>query len=174
MLHIYYGKGKGKTSSALGLIIRACGYKKRVVLFRFLKPKSLFTGEDTTLNKLPNVKEIRFNYPHPMFLKKLGRKDMKSLRNQVRHTLIKLKETVKRGKFDILVLDEILNLMDLGLVNDDELIKLIKQIEDKKEVILTGRKAPKKLKEIANYITEFKLIKHPFQKGIFARKGIEY
>ena len=174
MIHIYYGKGKGKTSSALGLIMRACGSKKKIVLFRFLKPKNMPSGEDIFLSKLSNLKEFRFNYPHPIFIKGFNKKGGKVLENQINNSLNTLKAVIKQGRFDILVLDEILNLINLGTVNEADIIKLIKKLRNKKEVILTGRKASNKLKRIADYITELKLIKHPFQKGISARKGIEY
>jgi len=174
MIHIYYGKGKGKTSSALGLIIRACGCKKRIVLFRFLKPKSLSSGEDKILTKLPNLKEFRFDYPHPMFIKILNSKKTNLLKNQIKESLTKLETVAKQKKYDILVLDEILNLIDLGFVKQEYLLKLLRRIKNTKEVILTGRNMPKKIPRLADYITELRLVKHPFQKGILARRGIEY
>jgi len=173
MLHIYYGKGKGKTSAAIGLIIRASGYKKRIVFFRFLKPKSWLSGEDITLKKLPNLKEFRFDYSHPLFIKNFNSKKNKALKKEIRKSLRVLKTTAKQGDFDILVLDEFLNLLNLGLVNKKSIITLLKKLAEK-EIILTGRNMPKDFYKIADYITEFKLVKHPFQKGILAREAIEY
>lgn len=174
MLHIYYGKGKGKTSAALGLILRAAGYKKRIYLFQFLKPKDLFSGEHASIQKLPNVKQIRFSQKHPIFMIKDKEKQIIKLRLHVKESITKLKNIIKNKKFDILVCDEMLNLIDCGLIKENEIVNIFKKIKQKKEIILTGRTMPNKLFRIADYITEFKLVKHPFQKGTLARRCIEY
>lgn len=174
MLHLYYGKGKGKTSAALGLILRAAGYKKRIVLFQFLKPKDLFSGEYTSLKKFPNVKQIRFNQKHPIFMVKDRRKQISKLKIHVKESISKLKQIIKKGRFDILVCDEMLNLINAGLIKERDAIAIFAKIRNKKEVILTGRGIPKKLTKIADYITKFRLVKHPFQRGVLARKTIEY
>lgn len=174
MLHIYYGKGKGKTSAALGLILRAAGYKKKIILLQFLKPKSLFSGEQASLSKLPNVRQIRFDQTHPIFMLKDKKKKSEKLKIHAQESILKLKQIIKSMNFDILVCDEILNLLDLGLIKENELATMLRKIKNKKEVVLTGRQKPEKLAKIADYITEMRLIKHPYQKGILARKSIEY
>ncbi|MFH1621877.1 MAG: cob(I)yrinic acid a,c-diamide adenosyltransferase [Candidatus Omnitrophota bacterium] len=174
MLHVYYGKGKGKTSAALGLILRAAGYKKRIYLFQFLKPKDLFSGEHASIQKLPNVRQIRFSQKHPIFMIKDKEKQIGKLRLHVKKSMVKLNNIIKSKRFDVLVCDEMLNLIDCGLIKEDDIVNIFKKIKQKKEIILTGRTKPNKLSRIADYITEFKLIKHPFQKGILARKTVEY
>ena len=174
MLHIYYGKGKGKTSAALGLILRACGYNKRIVLFQFLKPKKIFCGEYASLKKFSNVKQIRFEQKHPIFMQECGKKQVKELKEHIQESLLKLKKIIQNKKFDILICDEILNIIHKKLIKEEYVVKMFKNVSVRKEIILTGRNKPKKLAAIADYITEFRQIKHPFQKGILARKSIEF
>lgn len=174
MLHIYYGKGKGKTSSALGIILRAAGYRKKIILFQFLKPKKIFSGEYASLKKIPNVKQIRFNQRHPIFMLKNKEEQIVKLKKHILKSMLKLKEIIQKGYFDILVCDEILNLVYDDFIKEQDVIKLLNKVKDKKEIILTGRNKPNKLIKLADYVTEFNQIKHPFQRGILARKSIEY
>ena len=99
---------------------------------------------------------------------------MNKLKSRIRQSISVLKQIVNKGNFDILVCDEILNVISTGLVKESEIITIFKEVKDRKEIILTGRPKPKKLTKIADYITELRLAKHPFQKGILARKSIEY
>lgn len=174
MLHIYYGKGKGKTSAALGLILRAAGYKKKIILFQFLKPRNLFSGEQASLKKLANVKQVRFDQKHPLFMVKEKKKQISELKIHIQKSMLKLKEVIQKKDFDILVCDEMLNLISEDFIKEDDVIKMLSKIKNKKEIILTGRDMPRKLLQIADYVTELRLIKHPFQKGILARRCVEY
>ena len=174
MLHIYYGKGKGKTSAALGLILRASGYNKRIVLFQFLKPKRFVSGEHKSLNKLPNVKQIRFDQKHPIFMKKRKKKQLEDLKQHINKSIQELKKVIRKRDFDILVCDEILNLINVGFIKESDLISYFGKIKSSREIVLTGRNKPKRLTRIADYVTELRLIKHPFQKGILARRSIEF
>jgi len=174
MLHIYYGKGKGKTSSALGLILRACAYNKKIVILQFLKPDKIFSGEHACLSKFGNVKQIRFNQQHPMFLKNLNKEKISKLKEDVYKSILKLKEILEDKSVNIVICDEILNIIGEGLLKEDALVSAFRKIKNRKEIILTGRRKPKKLLAIADYVTNFRLIKHPFQKGILARKAIEF
>ena len=174
MLHIYYGKGKGKTSAALGLILRAAGHKRKIVLFQFLKPKGLFSGEYASLKKFPNVRQVRFNQKHPIFMISDKDKQICKTKIHIRKSMSKLREIIKKKGFDILVCDEILNLIDCGFIKEKDIVTIVNKIKGKKEIILTGRNTPKKLVAMADYVTEFRLVKHPFQRGILARKNIEY
>ncbi|MDD5618074.1 MAG: cob(I)yrinic acid a,c-diamide adenosyltransferase [Candidatus Omnitrophica bacterium] len=174
MLHIYYGKGKGKTSSALGLILRACAYDKRIILFQFLKPNKIFSGEQLGLKRLKNIKQIRFDQEHPMFMKKSGKLNIVKLKENIDKILSELNKILRKKDFDILVCDEILNIIHKDLINEKTIISMFNKIKNNKEIILTGRNKPKQLLKIADYTTEFRLIKHPYQKGILARKSIEF
>jgi cob(I)alamin adenosyltransferase len=174
MLHIYYGKGKGKTSSALGLILRAAAYGKKIVLIQFFKPTKAFSGERLSLKKLKNIKQIRFNQHHPIFIKNLDNGQIEKLKENIDKAILKLKKILRKEKFDIIVCDEILNIIHKKLVKEEDIMKLLSKFGCKKEIILTGRNKPKKLIKIADYVTEFRAGKHPFQKGILARKSIEF
>ncbi|MDD5291890.1 MAG: cob(I)yrinic acid a,c-diamide adenosyltransferase [Candidatus Omnitrophica bacterium] len=174
MLQIYYGKGKGKTSSALGLILRASAYNKRIILFQFFKPSKIFSGEHLSLKKLKNVKQVRFNQQHPMFLKNSKKQTPQELKKNIDKTILELKKILRKKDFDILVCDEILNVIHKNLVKENKIVKIFCRIKNDKEIILTGRNKPDKLLKIADYVTEFSLKKHPFKKGILARKSIEF
>lgn len=174
MLHIYCGKGKGKTSCALGLIVRACGYDKKIVLFQFLKPKHIFSGEHASLKKFPNVQIIQFEHDIPIFCARPQKEQKALLDTHLAESMKRLKSLLNEGSFDILILDEILNLVRPDYLSENELCVLIKPLIATKEIILTGRIKPKRLCAIADYVTELKEIKHPFQKHVLARKAIEF
>lgn len=174
MLHIYYGKGKGKTSAALGLMLRAAGYKKRIILFQFLKPANVLSGEYASLKKFSCVKLVRFSQTHPIFMRKKGPRQIQGLKAELCSSIEQLRSVIKKGDFDILVCDELLNTIGKGWVSEDMLVRLFGPVKKDKEIILTGRIKPKKLCRIADYITECRLVKHPFDRGVLARKGIEY
>ena len=174
MLHIYYGKGKGKTSAALGLALRAAGYKKRIIFFQFLKPKNFKSGEHLSLKKLKTIQQIRFNQRHPIFAKKNCSCSLQNLKKEINASLEKLRDILKKKNFDILICDELLNCIHKNVLDETTLIQLFKPIKNEKEVILTGRKKPQGLFVIADYITECRCLKHPFDKGILARKAIEF
>ncbi|HDL09792.1 MAG TPA: cob(I)yrinic acid a,c-diamide adenosyltransferase [Candidatus Omnitrophica bacterium] len=171
-VHIYYGKGKGKTTSALGLVLRSLGWKKKIAVFFFLKPSP--TGEKRFLAQISDIKIYSYNQIHPIFWRKnQERKEWRKLLSEVKKALNDL-DIVLTQKYDLIVLDEILNLLDLGLITRDYLIKIIKSRLPRTEIVLTGRKCPRFLKKYADYITEMKFVKNPYYSGIKARRGIEY
>ena len=174
MLRIYYGKGKGKTSAALGSIMRAAGYGKKITLVQFFKPRKILCGEYKSLKKLSCVRQIRFKVQHPFFTKKKSPQDLKKLKSSLKDCTDSLKSIIKENDFDILVCDELLNLLGVQCIQEKILCELIAPLKNKKEIILTGRDKPKQLMRIADYATECKLIKHPFEKGAKARRAIEY
>lgn len=174
MLHIYYGNGKGKTSCALGIIMRACGYDKKIILFQFLKPRHILSGERISLKKFPSVKVFQFNHDLPIFTARPSKKQRALLRKHLAASMRCLNKLIKKRSFDILILDEVLNLIRLNCLSERKLCSLLKPLQATKEVILTGRAKPKKLLAIADYVTELKEIKHPFQKHVLARKAIEF
>ncbi|MGE4357087.1 MAG: cob(I)yrinic acid a,c-diamide adenosyltransferase [Candidatus Omnitrophota bacterium] len=172
LVHIYYGKGKGKTTSALGIALRAWGWGRKIIIFQFFKPKSLPSGEVKAVEKLGReIKIVRFGYKHPLFCKKIERKKVKLALDKF---LKEIKCEIEQEDYDLIILDEILNAVDSGLVSEKVIIDLMKQKPKATELILTGRPFIDKLKKYADYISEIKEIKHPFQRGIKARKGIEY
>lgn len=174
LIHIYYGNGKGKTSSAIGLLIRSLGWGRKVCLFQFLKPKRSKSGELNLLKELSNVKLFQYDQVHPIFWgRSEGKKMWRKLIREVKRALLDLEEEIVKG-YDLLVLDEFLNLFDLGFVNKEYFTYLLEKKSPKTELVLTGRKLPKWLRRYGDYIVEFKSKKHPYERGMGARKGVEY
>lgn len=174
LIHIYYGNGKGKTTASFGLALRCLGWKKKVGIFMFLKSRRYKSGEIKLFKKIPNLKIYIYNQVHPYFWAKANQEgNRKTLLKEVKRSLQDLDNEIKRG-YDLIVLDEILNLYDLGLVSKEYILNLIKNKDLKTELILTGRKCPSDLKKFADYLIEMKAHKHPYQLKIKARKGIEY
>lgn len=177
LVHVYTGKGKGKTTAAFGLALRALGEGLRVLMIQFLKGKVPLTGE-AALTKIMtrggSARIIRFvNEEHPMFLPKKGF-DEEKLREQIRKDFSLTREMVMKGDYDLVILDEINNVMKNGWLDVAEVKDLIKRRPKNVELVLTGRDAPKEIIEMADYVTEMREIKHPSQKGIKARRGIEF
>ena len=173
MLHLYIGDGKGKTCTAYGLILRALGHGFKVSVFSFLKSEK--SGELIMLRKLKesfysidiNVAKKEHN-----FFSFLSDEEKKEVQAEVSELFEKFKDTVINSKADIIILDEIIDAVNLKLIDEDELIKIL--LLRKSEIILTGRNPSEKLTEIADYISDVNKIKHPYDKGVPARKGIEF
>ena len=171
LIHIYTGNGKGKTTSAIGQGVRSAGGGFKVLMAQFLKADD--TGELYSIEKLgPNFQLIRF-----ASMKKFYSKMNEEERNQVKEEVQKGLETIKtyleKEKYNIIIMDEIMAVIYNNIIPLDEVLSLVKNKPHDVEIILTGRNAPQELIEVADYVTEMKMIKHPFQKGIYARKGIE-
>lgn len=163
MLHIYTGDGKGKTTAATGLLIRALGSGKKCGYCTFLKDGS--SSELEVLKKLDKL--IVFDSPEKMkFLWHMTEEEKEDLKKFYCENMKKILES----DLELLVLDEATDAVCAGILDEECIVEL----SQKAEVIVTGRGDCKKLFEIADYITEVKKIKHPFDKGVKARKGIEY
>ena len=165
---IYTGNGKGKTTAALGLITRAVGSNFKIFLCQFLKGRDY--GELYTLKKFETVTHER--YGRGVFIKNkefVTDEDKKLMREGYES----LKNALLRGKYDIVIADEILGTLRYDLISVDEIKFLIKNKPETTELILTGRNAPDELIEMADLVTEMREVKHYFQKGIMSRKGIE-
>jgi len=171
LIQIYTGEGKGKTTAAFGLALRAAGNSFKVAIFQFLKAEGNITGELALAEKFKNVKIFRNDQTHPMFSKKVK---MEELKKNAELLFAEAKETIMSGKYDLVVLDEINNCMFGGLVSIDEVLKVLKEKPAEVELILTGRSVPQEIIKEANLVTEMLAIKHPYEKGVEARKGIEY
>lgn len=168
-IHVYYGNGKGKTTAAVGLAVRAAGSGLRVLVFQFLKNNS--SNERKILEAIPNVTCLP------------GREQIKFVSNmngderaEFRHYNNKaLDEIVKFcGPFDMLLLDEALCAVNLQVLSEEKLISFITHKPRGLEIVLTGHQITEQLLEIADYVTEVKKIKHHFDQGRTAREGIEY
>ncbi len=168
---IYTGEGKGKTTAALGLVLRAVGYQKKCLIVQF--GKIWFTGEVAGIKKLaPLVKIIQGGKG---FVKILGdRLPLAEHKKTARQTFDLLYKEVISGKWDVVVADEIIGAISSGLLPVTKAVKLINNKPFGLDLILTGHHAPEKLTRMADLVTEMKEIKHPFQKGIPAKEGVDF
>jgi len=169
MVQIFTGDGKGKTSAALGCVIRAAGHGLRVFIVFFMKGEFPY-GERKILNKLPNVNVAAYGSeefvdPNNIKLEEIA---------QAGQALTAAREAMLSQKYDLLILDEVLVAAAFKLVDVDEVVRLIQEKPRKVELILTGRKADPKLVQMADLVTEMIKVKHPFDKGVTSRKGFEY
>ena len=162
-VHIYFGDGKGKTTAATGLAARCAGYGKSVAVYRFLKCDN--SGECLALSE-----DIDFYCVDEHFGFVFDMSDGE--RNKIKSKTRMLFEKAKSEMRDLLVLDEILGAIEVGFVDEQEVLDFIGNADF--EIVLTGRYASEKLICSADYVTEMKKIKHIYDKGIGARKGIEY
>ncbi len=168
LVQIYTGNGKGKTTAALGLSLRASGRGLNVLFFQFLKPDAGY-GEQLACSKLDNITVVSMGLDHFV-----GRNPKQEDIDMAHRALERSEELMASGEYDIAVLDEAMNAVRLGLITSSELIDSLKRRPKHVEVVLTGRGMTPELEEYADLITEMKLIKHPMDKGIDARMGIEY
>ncbi len=168
LVQVFTGDGKGKTSAALGAVLRASGQGLRVYIAFFMKGRHP-SGEWNILAKLPNVDMATFGsgFISPADVKP---KD----REQARQALAAAREAVLSGNYDLVVLDEVNLAVAWKLVELDEVTKLIADKPSHVELILTGREADTKLIQLADLVTEMLNIKHPYAEGVTARRGIEY
>ena len=171
LVHIYTGKGKGKTSAAMGLVLRALGYDKNIYLMQFLKGRE--TGEKMYLEKIPEV-TFRRSSDISKFFNQMNEDEKKDMETKIRNSWQEIINIATDNKYDIIILDEIMALITYKIIKIDEVKSLIKTKSENIELILTGRGAPEELIEAADYVTEMKKIKHPFSQNIPARKGIEF
>lgn len=192
-VHIYTGCGKGKTTSALGLMLRACGQNKSCLMIQFLKGAKKY-GEHKAITYLKDAKIVqtgrsclkkkdepkdvdcencfkKFGFlPCHITPSNVQKKDVDEAKKAIKMA----KGILQNKKYDILILDEIGIALKYKLIELKEVVSLIKNKPPEIELILTGRYIPKKLFSFADYVSEVKEVKHPYQKGICAREGIEY
>jgi len=169
LIQIFTGDGKGKTTAALGEAIRAIGHRYKIVIIQFMKGQIRY-GETEIPKYLPDFEIYQFGLP--TFVKK-GEPSPEDVR-LAKQGLEFAKKALKSRNYDIVVLDEINVAVDYGLLPLSDVLEVLKNKAKNTEVILTGRYAPKEFIEIADLVSEIKEIKHPYQKGIQAREGIEY
>lgn len=168
LVHVITGDGRGKTTSALGLAIRASGRGLKCYIIQFMK--GFEYGELFALRKLPDMKVRQFGRAEFVFKEKPLKIDFEQARAGLEHA----KQIVQSNEYDLVILDEINVAVDYKLIPLEEVVELIKRKPPCVELVLTGRYAPREIIELADYVTEMRELKHPYQKGILARKGIEY
>jgi len=171
LIQVYTGEGKGKTTAAIGLACRACGHNLTVCYISFYKePKRWEYGEHRVLKRL-GVKIYAFAVKHPHFYKNISKEEV---RRECLKGLEFIKRIYREDKYDILILDEILIALRDGFLKEEEVLEILDSKPERLELILTGRGASKRMIEKADLVSEIKKIKHPYDKGIQTRKGIEY
>ena len=168
LVQIYTGNGKGKTTAAFGLAMRAAGRGLGVLIVQFLKPSDGY-GEQVACNRMGNITLVPMGLDH-FVSKKPSDADIEAAHKALRRS----EELICSGRYDVAVLDESINAVRLGLITSQELIESLERRPDHVEIVLTGRGMTPDLEEYADLVTEMRLVKHPFDKGIGARKGIEY
>jgi cob(I)alamin adenosyltransferase len=168
LVQIFTGDGKGKTSAAIGAVIRALGHGLKVYIGFFMKGRP--SGERDILSRLPNVTMERFGGGG--FVDRANIKAEE--REQAKRGLAAASKAMLSGNYDLVVLDEINLAVAWKLVERDEVLKLIDNKPEGVELILTGRQADSKLIQSADLVTEMLKIKHPYDEGVRAREGIEY
>ncbi len=165
MIHIYTGDGKGKTTAATGLVVRALGAYLSAIVIRFIKKTQ--SCEDITLKKLGvPVEYYGTGYIHG----EISEEAKKEAKKGIERTM----EIINKRLSDILVLDEINVAVSIGVISEEKVLDILKLVPSNMEVILTGRGATDKMIDKADLITEMKEIKHYYHKGIKARRGIEF
>jgi len=175
LVQVFWGTGKGKTTSALGTALRACGNGYNVHLVQFMKNgadslEEQIPGEILALEKFPNFTYERYG-TDGWVLENPTEEQL----NSCKRALNQVREALKDENVDILIADEILYAVQLGLLTEEEIVVVIEEKPENKELILTGSHKPlEKIFGKADLISEIKKIKHPYDKGIIARKGIEF
>ena len=168
-VHIYCGDGKGKTTAAVGLAIRAAGAGKRVLFTQFFKDGS--SSEIRILNQIDDIQVMHKQTVRGFFSRMTPEQREIAARDYTQH----FREicALCRDK-DVLILDEIISACNHGTIQESELVSFLENRPENLEVVLTGRNPSSELMATADYVTEMGKIKHPFDQGIAARQGIEY
>ncbi|PHV70893.1 cob(I)yrinic acid a,c-diamide adenosyltransferase [Sporanaerobium hydrogeniformans] len=172
LIEVYYGDGKGKTTAAIGLGMRAIGNQYKVIMIQFLK------NDDTCECKVLKGLEPYFKVFH--FEKKRGftweltDDEKEELKGECQIALKFASKVMDTGECDVLILDEILNAVQLGIIPEKQLYDLMDNKPEEIELVLTGRQINEEIARRSDYISCIDAIKHPMEKGIAARKGIEF
>ena len=167
LVQIYTGSGKGKTTAALGLAMRAAGHNFRIAIIHFMKIWDY--GEIRSLRKL-GIDLFRNGTTELVDPKNPSPIDFE----QASKALSKAEELIEKGGYDVLILDEITVALDFNLIPLKRVVDLLDKKSDNLEVVLTGRKCPQELIERADLVSVIDEIKHPYREGVEARKGIEF
>ncbi len=171
MIHCYTGNGKGKTSAALGVAFRAAGYGWNTCVIQFVKGDWL-SGELEAAKQFPNIDIIPAGKGFYKILNdKLSKEDHQKAAHEA---LTTIQTRIQSGKYSLIVLDEVNVAVSLGLIPAETILKIIKNTPQGIHFALTGRNAPEEFIEIADLVTEMTEIKHPFNEGVTAKKGLDF
>ena len=167
LIHLYMGDGKGKTTASLGLVVRVAGCGGRSAFIQFMKGWEY--SEVHGLSFLPGVKLIQTGRPDYIYPGQIHPLDYA----EAERGLTEARRVILSGAFDLVVLDEINVALNFGLLTLDEVVEILRRKPIHVEVVLTGRNPPPELVEMADLVTDMAEVKHPYAKGILARKGID-
>jgi len=168
MVEVFTGDGKGKTSAALGMILRALGHGLRVYIVFFMKGSFPY-GEQKTLSQLPDVTFDKFGFE--TFCDPANIKPEE--KEQAQKALTAAREAMLSGNYDMVILDEVNVASGWKLIDPSQVVQLIKDKPENVELILTGRHADSRIIELADVVTHMTKVKHPYDRGILARKGFD-
>ncbi len=169
LVQVYTGHGKGKTTAALGLALRAAGHGLKTYIIQFMKGWPYY-GELGSVEKIPDITLRQFGRPDFVYKERSDPEDVRQARQALEHA----RQIMDSGDYDLLILDEINVALDFGLIGLEEVLDLLEDRPPQMELILTGRNAHPDIIRRADLVTEMQEIKHPYAKDIRARKGIEY
>ena len=169
---VYTGKGKGKTTAALGIALRATGYKKKICMIQFIKGSWHYGEMESSKRLEPEFEMVAIGKG---FVGIIDDKSPKEDHQKIAKEAIRISnEKIQSGKYDIVILDEINYAVNLNLISLADVLDLIKSKPENVDLVLTGNYAKEEVIEAADLVTEMKEIKHPFQKGIKAKGGIDF
>jgi len=169
LIQVYTGNGKGKSTAAFGLALRASGHGLKSIIIQFMKQGNTY-GEHFAIEKIENMEIVSFGKPKFINFKNPTKEDFELVKEAFDFS----NKAISSGDYDIVILDEINIALHFKLLNLEDAIKMLKNKPENVEVVLTGRSAPQEIIEVADLVSEIVEIKHPYQKGICAREGIEY
>jgi len=169
LIEVYTGDGKGKTTAAIGLAIRAAGWGHRVLIVQFLKHR--MTGEFRFLDRVEPLIEI-IQVGSERFV--LPGEDVSEARELAEKGLALAREAIASGHYQLVVLDEVIVALDLGVLCLADVLQVMKEKPEAVELVLTGRGAPVEIEAAADLVTHMQDIKHPYHQGIEGRKGIDF
>lgn len=167
---VYTGNGKGKTTAALGLALRAVGHDEKVYIIQFMKGNEKYGEVQAVRKYLPNTELVQKGLDK--FVKK-GNPSEEDLK-LAKEGIDLAKDVISSGEYDLVILDEINVAVDYGLIKEEDVLDLISIKPEHVALVLTGRYAPEKILEAADMVSEVKEIKHHYKQGIKAQPGIEY
>lgn len=172
LVQVYTGDGKGKTTAAFGLALRAAGQGLKVCIIQFLKPPDAESGETKAIREVSGIKV--FTFGGSFIFPETDPQTREKARKNCQEALSLAREKSSQEGLDVLILDEINVALSYGFIDLNEVFKLISERPPNLEMVLTGRGAPQELIEAADLVAEMRMVKHPFQKKVVARRGIEY
>lgn len=170
LIHIYCGDGKGKTTAAVGLAVRCAGRGNKVLLVQFLKSRD--SGELYSLARLPDIEVMR-GKESKKFTFQMNEEEKHALLIEHNKMFEQVLAKIKNGGYSLLILDEVIGALNAKVFEMPKLIEFLRHKPENLEVVLTGRNPAPELVEIADYVSEMRKVKHPMDKGIMAREGIE-